>query len=125
MDPCSICLESLNAETTQFACGHSFHEICANQWLLRKISCPLCRTNIVPPVVHAHPQGPYISNITETETEYSYTVLGITTFYIRNKGDIELLMNETGASLDECINAYHKWDYDPVSTIMELYGMIN
>jgi hypothetical protein len=43
---CSICLESLNNNSTNttLQCYHTFHTDCINQW--NNNTCPLCRTNI-------------------------------------------------------------------------------
>eukprot|EP00931_Biecheleriopsis_adriatica_P091981 TRINITY_DN65823_c0_g1_i1.p1 TRINITY_DN65823_c0_g1~~TRINITY_DN65823_c0_g1_i1.p1 ORF type:complete len:333 (-),score=60.07 TRINITY_DN65823_c0_g1_i1:46-903(-) len=30
--------------TRRLACGHGFHHACIQEWLLRKASCPLCKT---------------------------------------------------------------------------------
>ncbi len=48
---CTICLDNIRAgdECIQIKCGHTFHEICIQRWLMTKNStCPICRstTNI-------------------------------------------------------------------------------
>ena len=54
MTSCSICLELLESEATGeyrikslIECGHRFHTVCINQWLINTNSCPLCRTLIL------------------------------------------------------------------------------
>ncbi|XP_056849495.1 E3 ubiquitin-protein ligase MBR1 isoform X2 [Raphanus sativus] len=43
---CSICQEEYEAkdEVGKLPCGHRYHIICVKQWLLRKNSCPVCKT---------------------------------------------------------------------------------
>ncbi|CAA0393564.1 unnamed protein product [Arabidopsis thaliana] len=50
-EPCSICLESLVSgpkprDVTRMTCSHVFHNGCLLEWLNRKNTCPLCRTEI-------------------------------------------------------------------------------
>ncbi|KAG7619551.1 Zinc finger RING-type [Arabidopsis suecica] len=50
-EPCSICLESLVSgpkprDVTRMTCSHVFHNGCLLEWLKRKNTCPLCRTEI-------------------------------------------------------------------------------
>ncbi|KAJ0255734.1 RING/U-box superfamily protein [Hirschfeldia incana] len=43
---CSICQEEYEAkdEVGKLRCGHRYHVHCVKQWLLRKNSCPVCKT---------------------------------------------------------------------------------
>ncbi|KAF3519349.1 hypothetical protein DY000_02062513 [Brassica cretica] len=43
---CSICQEEYEGkdEVGKLRCGHKYHIHCARQWLLRKNSCPVCKT---------------------------------------------------------------------------------
>lgn len=43
---CSICQEEYGEEdeTGELDCGHFFHSHCIEQWLVRKNSCPICKT---------------------------------------------------------------------------------
>ncbi|XP_047338943.1 uncharacterized protein LOC124942472 [Impatiens glandulifera] len=43
---CSICQEEYGEEdeTGKLDCGHFFHSHCIEQWLVRKNSCPICKT---------------------------------------------------------------------------------
>ncbi|CAF2182360.1 hypothetical protein HID58_026987 [Brassica napus] len=43
---CSICQEEYEGkdEVGKLRCGHRYHIHCAKQWLLRKNSCPVCKT---------------------------------------------------------------------------------
>ncbi|KAK7257214.1 hypothetical protein RIF29_31018 [Crotalaria pallida] len=48
-DECAICLEDFKAG--QFCqvfpvCRHSFHSDCIDQWLQKKLTCPICRIGI-------------------------------------------------------------------------------
>ncbi|KAG7573423.1 Zinc finger RING-type [Arabidopsis suecica] len=47
-DSCTICLEALGeSSTTKLLCSHSFHRDCIFQWLGHKLSCPVCRYNVI------------------------------------------------------------------------------
>jgi len=49
IDKCSICLEDINDNTPNIACGHLFHRKCLLQHFLNqesKYSCPLCRKKL-------------------------------------------------------------------------------
>ena len=45
---CSICLGEFKdgEKCRQLECEHAFHEECIDQWLLKKIHCPLCRATV-------------------------------------------------------------------------------
>jgi len=45
---CVVCCERLNNESSplQLPCGHLFHEQCIYRWLMRRNSCPSCRSEI-------------------------------------------------------------------------------
>lgn len=45
---CSICQEEyeVNEDIGKLECGHSYHMYCIKQWLLRKNSCPVCKTSV-------------------------------------------------------------------------------
>lgn len=45
---CSICVEPLIEKSVSLSCKHAFHEVCIQQWLKRKMACPMCRTNVNP-----------------------------------------------------------------------------
>ncbi|OMP04690.1 Zinc finger, RING-type [Corchorus olitorius] len=48
-DKCCICLEEFEDEDSCWVlvkCDHTFHKACAQEWLKKKLSCPLCRTDI-------------------------------------------------------------------------------
>lgn len=42
---CSICLEHVGPGDFELDCGHLFHSICLDEWILKfkKDSCPNCR----------------------------------------------------------------------------------
>jgi len=42
-DPCSICFEEDNIFTTE-QCGHPMCKNCLKQWMVRAVTCPVCRT---------------------------------------------------------------------------------
>ncbi|XP_021275612.1 uncharacterized protein LOC110410303 [Herrania umbratica] len=44
---CAICLEGLSMDSSRKTpCSHVFHGGCIAQWLWRKTSCPLCRSQL-------------------------------------------------------------------------------
>ncbi|PQQ11689.1 RING-H2 finger protein ATL39-like [Prunus yedoensis var. nudiflora] len=45
---CSICLGEFKdwEKCRQLECEHAFHEECIDQWLRKKIQCPLCRATV-------------------------------------------------------------------------------
>jgi len=45
-DPCPICYEPLEGETTQLPCRHTFHTECIQDWMQRHMTCPICRAHI-------------------------------------------------------------------------------
>ena len=48
-EECSICLGNLNSNKKMLVrtkCNHVYHMICLENWLSRKESCPMCRTDI-------------------------------------------------------------------------------
>ena len=48
MDPCTICLESLDTDAYTLNCQHAFHKKCVTEWLQQNNNCPLCRTIVQP-----------------------------------------------------------------------------
>jgi len=45
---CPICLENLQLEKTEsFACQHTFHRKCLEQWFTYERTCPLCRKMVL------------------------------------------------------------------------------
>lgn len=48
-ESCSICLESIEEPNSyRLNCKHLFHTSCIKEWLVRKPTCPNCRTLIEP-----------------------------------------------------------------------------
>ena len=47
-EQCIICLEYFLKDEfiTTLSCSHVFHSPCLKEWILRKTTCPLCRSNI-------------------------------------------------------------------------------
>ena len=43
---CSICLEKQNNKCVKLSCGHTFHNKCITNWLLKNNTCPLCRNGM-------------------------------------------------------------------------------
>jgi Ring finger domain len=42
---CSICLDDMKeTDESSLYCGHTFHTVCVEPWLLQQGSCPLCRS---------------------------------------------------------------------------------
>lgn len=60
---CVICSQSLNTEDIFVAiksCGHMFHSICLNRWLMKSKTCPFCRVladNNPQFLLRLHPQS--------------------------------------------------------------------
>ena len=54
-EQCSICLEeTLNCDTRNLTCGHTFHTKCFDEWSSKSIcegvvTCPYCRHELVDP----------------------------------------------------------------------------
>lgn len=44
-EPCAICFDEFapDDDVKQLPCGHFFHPGCIDEWLLRDITCPLCK----------------------------------------------------------------------------------
>ncbi|XP_057437080.1 probable E3 ubiquitin-protein ligase XERICO [Lotus japonicus] len=50
-DDCSVCLAQFepDSEINRLSCGHLFHKVCLEKWLdYWNITCPLCRTPLMP-----------------------------------------------------------------------------
>jgi hypothetical protein len=44
---CAVCLEEMeNQPCVQLPCNHQFHRECADSWLQRRDTCPLCRDSL-------------------------------------------------------------------------------
>lgn len=43
---CVICKETNDTEWIQLDCKHVYHQTCIQEWLKKKLSCPLCRGDI-------------------------------------------------------------------------------
>uniref|UniRef100_A0A7N0UIQ9 RING-type E3 ubiquitin transferase n=1 Tax=Kalanchoe fedtschenkoi TaxID=63787 RepID=A0A7N0UIQ9_KALFE len=45
---CSVCLDEFEdeADVLRTACAHYFHDKCISVWLMRKASCPICRSHM-------------------------------------------------------------------------------
>lgn len=43
---CAVCLEHLTTPIT-LRCGHSFHGRCLEEWLARRMICPVCRAAVL------------------------------------------------------------------------------
>ncbi|KAK6774499.1 hypothetical protein RDI58_029738 [Solanum bulbocastanum] len=52
---CAVCLSAFEEgeEVKQLPiCKHSFHASCIDMWLHSHLDCPLCRSPVMPPVLH-------------------------------------------------------------------------
>lgn len=52
---CAICLQAIqvNSPVKQLCCAHVFHAFCVDQWLRNELHCPVCKTQVLFPVVEA------------------------------------------------------------------------
>ena len=41
---CSICLRDISNNSKRLDCNHLYHKLCIDRWLLRKDTCPICRS---------------------------------------------------------------------------------
>jgi hypothetical protein len=48
MQVCSVCLQEYDFESIvrKSICGHVFHRECLDEWCLKNLSCPMCRTDL-------------------------------------------------------------------------------
>lgn len=49
MGVCAVCLEDMSGGATELIempCRHFFHQSCILAWLVKKLSCPLCRASV-------------------------------------------------------------------------------
>ncbi|GLT29872.1 hypothetical protein SLA2020_047090 [Shorea laevis] len=49
MGVCAVCLEDMSGGATELIempCRHYFHQSCILAWLVKKLSCPLCRASV-------------------------------------------------------------------------------
>ncbi|XP_065321787.1 uncharacterized protein LOC135929178 [Gordionus sp. m RMFG-2023] len=48
-DACAVCIEGFkpNEIVRELKCGHYFHKICVDTWLLLQRSCPICKLDIL------------------------------------------------------------------------------
>lgn len=44
-DVCAVCWFAMDA-AVKLPCGHMYHRICLQRWLLRERSCPMCRASV-------------------------------------------------------------------------------
>ena len=47
-EKCTICISELEEreEVVQLTCGHLFHPVCVENWLLRSATCPVCKIEL-------------------------------------------------------------------------------
>lgn len=47
---CSVCLQEfdINATIRTTICSHIFHSQCLDQWCIKNLICPMCRTDLSP-----------------------------------------------------------------------------
>lgn len=48
---CAVCLDEYKIGDTLrvLECGHCFHAKCVDAWVARSSSCPVCKSNVLPP----------------------------------------------------------------------------
>lgn len=71
-DDCSICLDSLFMKSVIFLpCKHYFHHQCLNQSVNSKIyTCPLCRFDLIDPLLKTGFKFPVIDDFESYDTSY-------------------------------------------------------
>lgn len=40
---CVVCVELLKSNGCKLPCGHQFHKKCIKPWIMKKMTCPICR----------------------------------------------------------------------------------
>ena len=65
---CIICQE-LFIEATTLACSHSFCDYCLKSWLKKKMSCPICRTDIQGTFVRSRVLDSAVEKMVETMSD--------------------------------------------------------
>lgn len=45
-DVCPVCLDPLTPHAGQLPCGHVFHGLCVEKWLVMAATCPVCRDEL-------------------------------------------------------------------------------
>lgn len=101
MTQCGICQTNLpktrrdTSNITQLSCGHELHASCLFRWLKESNSCPYCRAQIVPTIVHVNvpAQTPY----TEELARYFWLALDygkVLLFFILSLASIYFLYSE-------------------------------
>lgn len=40
---CVVCVELLKSNGCKLTCGHQFHNECIKPWIMKKMTCPICR----------------------------------------------------------------------------------
>lgn len=45
---CTVCMENIKSESMikNLKCNHKFHPKCINEWLKRKLICPMCKSRV-------------------------------------------------------------------------------
>jgi predicted DCC family thiol-disulfide oxidoreductase YuxK len=46
MNDCAICLSATTEGDCKMTCGHVFHPVCIQTWLMYNTVCPICRCTI-------------------------------------------------------------------------------
>ena len=60
MSTCPICHDDIcnDQDIIYTCCGHCFHDICLDRWLIRANTCPMCRFALAQPVNIIHVMVP-------------------------------------------------------------------
>jgi hypothetical protein len=101
MTECCICKTNLpktrreTSNITQLSCGHELHASCILRWLKESNSCPYCRVQVIPTIVHVNvpAQTPYTEELARyfwLTLEYSRMLL----FFIFSLASIYFLYSE-------------------------------
>eukprot|EP00038_Savillea_parva_P025082 m.46146 g.46146 ORF g.46146 m.46146 type:complete len:433 (-) comp6726_c0_seq1:1610-2908(-) len=116
-DDCAICLETfaLREAVRQLKCGHFFHPVCIDPWLLQNNPrCPLCKDNVLAYTSYR----PMTSNTGSSQNETAMHGNGLTTDTVGGPDDSFDSFNDTGPLLDPTM-------YEDEDESLEMVDMVS
>jgi len=120
---CPICFEQVNAATTgrtELTCGHAYHFSCLAAWFSTADTCPLCRKKACK--LESMPRQARESDwLTSRVFVWNAGDEPLpATPEEGNNADIDLVVQQTGASREAAIQALTHCEGDIINAIMEL-----